>query len=125
MRKTTVAEPLEMEQSFMAENIFQALRLIQQQLEKEIVSKQKTIERQEEEIRRQRADLEQKNELVINLNMKLQECQKNAEGNRQLINKLLNDISRVQQDVEWYKRTYESRSLLGTLKQKIFGGARR
>jgi predicted nucleic acid-binding Zn-ribbon protein len=125
MRKTTVAEPLEMEQSFMAENIFQALRLIQQQLEKEIVSKQKTIERQEEEIRRQRTDLEQKNELVINLNMKLQECQKNAEGNRQLINKLLNDISRVQQDVEWYKRTYESRSLLGTLKQKIFGGARR
>jgi predicted nucleic acid-binding Zn-ribbon protein len=125
MRKTTVAEPLEMEQSFMAENIFQALRLIQQQLEKEIVSKQKTIERQEEEIRRQRADLEQKNELVINLNMKLQECQKNTEGNRQLINKLLNDISRVQQDVEWYKRTYESRSLLGTLKQKIFGGARR
>lgn len=104
----------------MAENIFQALRLIQQQLEKEIVSKQRTIERQEEEIRRQRTDLEQKSETITKLTLGLQDCQKNSEGNRQLINKLLSDISRMQQDIEWYKRTYETRSLLGTLKQKIF-----
>lgn len=104
----------------MAENIFQALRLIQQQLEKEIVSKQKTIERQEEEIRKQRNDLEQKSELVISLNLKFQECQRSNEGSRQLINKLLNDIDRKNQDIEWYKRTYETRSLLGTIREKVF-----
>lgn len=120
MRKTITADAPELEQAFMAENIFQALKLIQNQLEKEIVSKQRTIERQEEEIRSLRAELGQKNDHIINLNLRLQECQKNTEGNRQLVNKLLNDIGRLQQDVEWYKRTYETRSLLGTLKQKIF-----
>jgi len=42
------------------------------------------------------------------------------EGNRQLINKLLGDLSKLQNDVEWYKRTYEQRSFLGTLREKIF-----
>lgn len=124
MRKTIVAEPLEMEQSFMAENIFQALKLIQQQLEKEIVSKQRTIERQEEEIQKQRSIIESKDRLINNLEIRISECQKNSEGSRQLINKLLNDIDRKNQDIDWYKRTYETRSLLGTLKQKIFGSGR-
>ena len=42
------------------------------------------------------------------------------EGTKQLINKLLEDIRRYQNDIEWYKRTYETRSLLGTIKEKIF-----
>jgi hypothetical protein len=41
------------------------------------------------------------------------------EGTKQLINKLLEDIRRYQNDIEWYKRTYERRSLLGTLKEKL------
>ncbi len=41
------------------------------------------------------------------------------EGTKQLINKLLEDIRRYQNDIEWYKRTYEKRSLIGTLKEKI------
>ncbi|RXK60023.1 hypothetical protein ESA94_13325 [Lacibacter luteus] len=42
------------------------------------------------------------------------------EGSKQLINKLLEDIRRYQNDIEWYKRTYEKRSLLGTLREKLF-----
>ncbi|HEY0060085.1 MAG TPA: hypothetical protein VGB56_13195 [Flavisolibacter sp.] len=119
MRKTTVEVP-ELEKAYMAENIFQVLRSIQQQLEKEIVAKQRTIERQEDELGKLRAELEQKNEHTAMLNARLQDCQRNTEGSRQLINKLLNDISRLQQDVEWYKRTYETRSLIGTIRQKLF-----
>jgi hypothetical protein len=63
--------------------------------------------------------LEDKNNLILQLNEKVAVCQQNAEGSRQLINKLLNDIERLQQDVEWYKRTYEKRSLLGTIKEKL------
>jgi len=46
--------------------------------------------------------------------------QETAAGNRQLINKLLGDISRLQNDIDWYKRTYEKRSLLGLLREKFF-----
>ena len=42
------------------------------------------------------------------------------EGNRQLINKLLGDLSKLQNDVDWYKRTYEQRSFFGTIREKIF-----
>ena len=49
---------------------------------------------------------------------------KKQEGTKQLINKLLEDIRRYQNDIEWYKRTYESRSLLGTIKEQIFNRLR-
>jgi vacuolar-type H+-ATPase subunit I/STV1 len=42
------------------------------------------------------------------------------EGTKQLINKLLEDIRRYQNDIEWYKRTYETRSFFGTIKEKLF-----
>lgn len=93
---------------------------IQLRLEKEVAAKQKTIERQEIEMFRLRADLDSKTSIIVDLNTKHTECQRNSEGNRQLVNKLLNDLERAQQDVEWYKRTYENRSLLGTIKQKLF-----
>ncbi len=41
------------------------------------------------------------------------------EGTKQLINKLLEDIRRYQNDIEWYKRTYETRSFFGTIKEKL------
>lgn len=45
---------------------------------------------------------------------------KKQEGTKQLINKLLEDIRRYQNDIEWYKRTYERRSFLGVLRQKFW-----
>jgi chromosome segregation ATPase len=53
------------------------------------------------------------------LHQTLTEENKKQEGTKQLINKLLEDIRRYQNDIEWYKRTYEKRSLLGILRQKL------
>ncbi len=63
--------------------------------------------------------IERKDQRISELNADLEVNRRISDGKRQLVNKLLNDIDRLQQDVEWYKRTYESRSLIGTLKQKI------
>jgi peptidoglycan hydrolase CwlO-like protein len=54
------------------------------------------------------------------LEEKLDHHQHETDGNRQLINKLLGDITKLQNDIEWYKRTYEKRSFLGYLKEKLF-----
>lgn len=54
------------------------------------------------------------------LQEELVKVQQQVEGNRQLINKLLGDLSKLQNDIEWYKRTYEKRSLIGTLREKLF-----
>ena len=101
------------------DDLQQSMEMIEQKLDAEILAKQKTIDRQEEEIQRLHDLAEEKNRIIIELNEKLVECMKNSEGSRQLINKLLNDISRLQQDIEWYKRTYVKRSLLGTIKEKL------
>lgn len=49
-----------------------------------------------------------------------------SEGSKQLINKLLGEISKLQNDIEWYQKTYEQRSFLGTIREKIFrsGGSK-
>ena len=54
-----------------------------------------------------------------NYKIQLEKAQQSIEGNRQIINKLLGDQSKLQNDIDWYKRTYEQRSLLGTLREKI------
>jgi predicted RNase H-like nuclease (RuvC/YqgF family) len=97
----------------------QSLEMIEHKLDTEIAAKQNTIDRQENEIQRLHGLVEEKNKIILEINGKLVECMRNSEGNRQLINKLLNDMSRFQQDIEWYKRTYENRSLLGTLREKL------
>jgi chromosome segregation ATPase len=96
-----------------------SIQEIQSRLEKEVSAKQRTIERQENEIHKLRVELDTKSSLIVDLNTKFHECQRTSDGNRQLINKLLNDLERAQQDVEWYKRTYESRSVLGVLKDRV------
>lgn len=53
------------------------------------------------------------------LHQTLTDENKKQEGTKQLINKLLEDIRRYQNDIEWYKRTYEKRSLIGTIKEKL------
>lgn len=99
--------------------IRQALEGIEEKMESEISAKQRTIDRQEEELRRMQALLEEKNQVIADIEGKLLESMRKSEGNRQLINKLLGDIDRLNQDVEWYRRTYETRGLLGTIKQKL------
>jgi len=95
------------------------LKLIDQKLENEIASKQDIIEWQKEELKRLQSEVLEKANLISELNTRLIECRSQSEGNRQLINKLITDIDKLQQNVDWYKRTYESRSLLGVIKDKL------
>ncbi|MBS1736084.1 MAG: hypothetical protein JSS98_05690, partial [Bacteroidetes bacterium] len=90
-------------------------------MDEEIGYKQQTITRQENEIQKLRSIIDEKNIVIRDTADKLQDCQRSSEGNRQLINKLLADIDRLKQDIEWYKRTYVYRSFFGTIKQKLFG----
>lgn len=62
---------------------------------------------------------EKKDAEIAALRKELQECRQVGEGTRQLINKLLNDIDNYRKDIVWYQRTYETRSLPGTIWQKL------
>ena len=53
------------------------------------------------------------------LKEELQKAKQHSEGNSQLINKLLGELSKLHNDIDWYKRTYERRSLWGVLKEKL------
>lgn len=56
---------------------------------------------------------------IDQLQNKLADCRRHNEGQQQLINKLLSDIDRYQLDIDWYRRTYEKRTFLGVIKEKI------
>ncbi|ULQ56471.1 hypothetical protein KJS94_17615 [Flavihumibacter rivuli] len=73
----------------------------------------------EEETKRKQDLIDHQAKIIESLQQSLDECKRTTEGNKQLINKLLGDITRLTQEIEWYKRTYESRSLLGVLKEKL------
>lgn len=102
------------------EDVQQWLEFIGDKLDSEILAKQRTIDWQQQEIQRLHVLIEGKDKIIQETAEKWAECMSNNEGNRQLINKLLNDIDRNNQEIEWYKRTYEKRSFLGTIKEKIF-----
>jgi hypothetical protein len=99
--------------------VLKTLKSIEQKLEKEITVSQNMIEWQQVELKRLQFETVEKNNTIAELNTRLVECRSHAEGNRQLINKLINDIDRLQQNIDWYKRTYESRSLFGVIKDKL------
>ncbi|GAB2533611.1 hypothetical protein [Rufibacter soli] len=107
------------------EQINGSLRHIQKHLLQELSYKQDSIEAKDQEIQALKAVLEEKNNLVEELQAKVVAIERNNEGNKQLNKKLISEIVRKQQDIEWYKRTFESRSLLGTLKEKIFRGVKK
>ena len=86
--------------------IKESLVQIKQYLEIDISKLITTIDERETELKKNREQLEN--------------ALHSMEGNRQLINKLLGDLSKLQNDIDWYKRTYEQRSFLGTVKEKIF-----
>jgi hypothetical protein len=56
---------------------------------------------------------------MLQLDKQLRECQQTQKGTRQLINKLLSDISTYERDLSWFRRTYEERSLPGIIKDRI------
>jgi hypothetical protein len=64
--------------------------------------------------------IDKQGDQITRLQSQLQECRQAAEGSRQLVNKLLNDIEKYRRDIQWYRRTYEMRSLPGTIWQKVF-----
>lgn len=99
--------------------VLNTLRSIEEKLEKEVEAKQEAIEWQRGEINRLQWEATKKSHTIAQLNTKLAECGSQVEGNRQLINKLICDIDKLQQNVDWYKRTYESRSLFGVIKDKL------
>lgn len=103
------------------EELYHSIKAIQLKLEEEMAGKQRIIEESWVEIKKLRATVQEKNESIYKLEVCVAEAQRNIEGNRQIINKLLNDLDRMQQDIDWYKRTYESRSLLGYIKQYLKG----
>jgi|SRR5579859_6614738 len=102
------------------QSIHDRLEEIRQYMDKELSFKQGIIGGQQEQLAHQKAVLEEKDATILRLEEQLVECRQTNEGTRQLINKLLNDISSYQKDIEWYKRTYEKRSLPGTIWQKLF-----
>ena len=114
-----LTDQYDIDQDRALKSIQKSIQDIQLRLEREVAAKQKTIERQESEISRLRADLDRKVSIITDLTLKNKECQSHSDGNHQLINKLLNDLSRSQQDVEWYKRTYETRTIWGVLKDRL------
>ncbi|MCW3073476.1 MAG: hypothetical protein JWP69_545 [Flaviaesturariibacter sp.] len=99
--------------------IHQSLKNIEQYLLTELTIKQKMIDEKKSELAMLHFLVEEKNQAMQQMQSKIVECQQNIEGNRQLINKLLNDQGRMQQDIEWYKRTYETRTIFGLLKDRV------
>lgn len=96
------------------------LRQVYSHLLSENEYKRERIEDLIERLKDLEAKLAEEQQEKKQLHKTLAEENKKQEGTKQLINKLLEDIRRYQNDIEWYKRTYETRSLLGTLKEKIF-----
>jgi septal ring factor EnvC (AmiA/AmiB activator) len=99
--------------------IRQNLDHIRSFIEQELAEKKATIQEQNKEIEELKKVLQQKDIAISMFEANTREFQETAEGNRQLINKLLGDISKLQNEIEWYKRTYETRSFLGTIKEKL------
>jgi hypothetical protein len=99
--------------------IRQNLDQIRSFIEIELIEKKETIKEQAVEIEELKKLVQQKDVAISMFEANTRAFQETAEGNRQLINKLLGDISRLQNDVDWFRRTYEKRSLLGLLKDRV------
>ena len=99
--------------------INEKLEQITRHLLQENENKQRLIEEQRLEIEKLRKEISQKAAVMAGLKEQLNQSTQHTEGHRQLINKLLNDIEHFQNDIDWYKRTYERRSIWGVLKDKL------
>jgi chromosome segregation ATPase len=99
--------------------ISERLEQITRYLLQENEYKQEVIKEQRLEMEKLHKEINQKNAVIAGLKEQLSYSAQHTEGHRQLINKLLNDIEHFQNDIEWYKRTYERRSIWGVLKDKL------
>src|SRR6476620_11789180 len=99
MLRKILTENYEVDQAQLVQYIYRSLEDIQQKLEDEITHKQAIIEDYTKELNILRAQVELKDQVIQNLENKVVESQHNIEGNRQLINNLLNDLERRQQDI--------------------------
>lgn len=119
MIRKLLTDQLEPQQAKLLEGIYDSLKGIQKRLEEEVSVKQKTIDASWDEIRQLRQSMADKDQTILSLQNRILECQRHIDGNRQLVNKLLNDLERMKQDIEWYKRTYEKRTLFGVIKDRL------
>ncbi|WEK37597.1 MAG: hypothetical protein P0Y53_08790 [Candidatus Pseudobacter hemicellulosilyticus] len=101
------------------DHILQHLEQISAYIETELADKQETIRTQTKRIEELKLIIHQKEGQITTYLNELKDIQEGTEGNRQLINKLLGNISNLQNEIDWYKRTYETRSFLGTIKEKL------
>ena len=99
--------------------INEKLEHITRSLLQENENKQQIIEEQRLEMAKLHKEINQRSAMVAELKEQLNQSAQHTEGHRQLINKLLNDIEHFQNDIEWFKRTYERRSIWGVLKDKL------
>ncbi|MBO9200688.1 MULTISPECIES: kinetochore Spc7 family protein [Niastella] len=99
--------------------INEKLEQITRHLLQENEYKQQVIDELRLDIEKLQEEIGQKNSETARLTEQLNQSGQHVEGHRQLINKLLNDIEHIQNDIEWYKRTYERRSIWGVLKEKL------
>jgi septal ring factor EnvC (AmiA/AmiB activator) len=99
--------------------INEKLEQITRYLLQEMEYKQRIIEEQQQEMEKLKKEINQKSVVITTLEQQLNQSAQHTEGHRQLINKLLNDIEHFQNDIDWYKRTYERRSIWGVLKEKL------
>jgi chromosome segregation ATPase len=97
------------------EKLEQITRYLMQELE----YKQQVIEEQRLEMEKLKMEINQRTVVITSLEQQLNQTSQHTEGHRQLINKLLNDIEHCQNDIDWYKRTYERRSIWGVLKDRL------
>lgn len=100
--------------------IRQHLDQLRRFIDTELAEKKATIKEQARQIEELKKVLQQKDVAIGMFEANTRNFQDTSEGNRQLINKLLGDISKLQNDIDWYRRTYEKRSFLGIIKQKLF-----
>lgn len=99
------------------QNMDTKLQEVLQLLKTEMESKQQSISFLEKELTLVRKESDEKSILLAKTIQECKNLQSELEGNRQLMNKLLSDLREAQNDLSWYKRTYERRSLAGLFKQ--------
>ncbi len=100
--------------------IHQTLVAINNKIDEAVDSNKDHIERSDDTISNLLQLMDKKDEVIKYLETKNEELNRKVHGDKQLINKLLGDIERLNNDIVWYKKTYEKRSLLGTIKEKLF-----
>lgn len=102
----------------------QALATMNKQMEQLIAVHKTSMEKAEETIGNLLQLVNKKEAIIEALESQNKDINRKGDGEKQLVNKLLGDIERLNLDIGWYKKTYEKRSLLGTIKQKLFNSNR-